>query len=547
VNITVRVCADDTKVVVESNETNNCKTNNFTCPIPEKPDLVVIEMSEEPVRADGHVIVHFIIQNNGTADAGESYATLYIDNMLVETQNVLVPVIAPNGRFVGAFALELCPNDKDIDVKVCADDTKVVVESNETNNCRTNTFTCPSPGPDLVIAKTVVTTINNPAQCNYRVDYTVTNIGNAIADWCCGNNNSVALFVNGNLGMLDDNIPALGPGASWDGDFDWQSNCLGPNTINLTVCADHYNVVDEGNESNNCEINIVPCGVEGLINVVKIVNRTDIVLGDLVRFTGTVSNIGCCCCALTDIYVNDTLPACLDFVSATGGTYTIVGRTIHWDKVSTLACGANMVYTIDARLVDCCYDVDTGPLGPRPMGVNTMTANATTCRGNPVTHSDTAKVYPDTTVRMDITKVVWNATSLTWGDSTNATNGTDVQFKCTVHNNGTCRNLTYLQVWDEMSDSLEYNWSTAPYNLVPIEQAGPGNSTILYWQFMPNVVTLAPCEWLNFTINATVRNGTPGEVDTNTLRVRAWSEEWWTGAWATIFRSTPAVEVTRSP
>jgi hypothetical protein len=58
-------------------------------PPPEKPDLVVIDKWEECV--DGQMIVHFIIENIGDADAGESYATLYIDDMVVETQNAECP------------------------------------------------------------------------------------------------------------------------------------------------------------------------------------------------------------------------------------------------------------------------------------------------------------------------------------------------------------------------------------------------------------------------------------------------------------------------
>ncbi|NQE53246.1 hypothetical protein C5S29_06600 [ANME-1 cluster archaeon GoMg3.2] len=540
VDITVRVCADDTHVVNETNETNNCMTNIFPCPIQLKPDLVVNNTWGEAVKSDGHVIVHFIIENVGVADAGESYATLYIDNMLVETQNVLVPVIAPNGRFVGAFALELCPNDKDIDVRVCADDTKVVNESNENNNCMTNIFTCLSPGPDLEITKTVVTTIADVALCDYHVDYTVTNNGNEIADWCCGNNNSVALFVDGVLAQLDDNIPALGPGASWNGDFDLQSACVGPATINITVCADHYNVVDEGNESNNCEINIRPCGVVGNIRVTKVVtaNQFNAHFGDIVSFAATVENENCCCCGLTDIYVNDTLPACLEFVTATPVGWAILpDGTISWHH-NTLACGADIAYTIDARLVDCCYDV----AGALPQGINTITANATTCRDTLTTSIATATVWPDPGIRMDITKEVWNVTSGEWADTYRAPNGTDVTFRCTIHNNGTCRNLSYIQVWDAMEDSLVYNWSlNVPYNVIPID-VEPSAATTLYWEFGP--IVLEHCDWLNFTINATV-DADLDEVDNNTLRVRVWSERFWDGTWSQMF-DTKMVNVTSS-
>ena len=142
----VKVCADSENDVAESNEGNNCKEL-----IPGgKPDLEVIEMWEEFV--DGEVIVHFVIHNDGDAEAGASHATLYIDDMVVETQNVLVPELGPSGRFTGTFAAEVCTCGTTITVRVCADDTPVVDESSENNNCMTNmyTYTCPVPEkPDL--------------------------------------------------------------------------------------------------------------------------------------------------------------------------------------------------------------------------------------------------------------------------------------------------------------------------------------------------------------------------------------------------------------
>jgi hypothetical protein len=534
-------------MVDESNETNNCMTNNYTCP---GPDLVVIEMSEESIRADGHVIVHFIIQNNGTADAGESHATLYIDDMDVEIQNVLVPELGPNGRYVSAFAPVRCPTNETITVKVCADDTHVVDESNENNNCKTNNFTCPSQGPDLVIEKTVDITRAGPNMCRYRVNYTMTNIGNVTADYFgVWPGNTVVLFVDGTLERTRWLIPALGPGANWSGTFLWSACCDGTinDTINFTVCADHYNVVDESNESNNCDTNIEDCGIEGDITVTKTASKTTgIQLGEIVTFTGTVEyDTNCCCCDLTDIYVKDTLPACFEYVPGSGNPaldhVKIVpgGLEIYW-HTDKMTCDTTKTYTIDAKLVDCCYDVPNAV----PQATNIITANATTCRDNLVTDSATVTVYPDTEIGMDITKKVLNTSSGQWEDSIIVANGTDVEFQCTVHNSGTCRNLYLIQVWDAMSDSLEYNWSTnTPYDVTPVD-VEPSAATTLYWEFGP--VVLEPCEWLNFTVNATV-NATQGEVDTNTLRVRAWSLRWWTMpvTWQPIFK-TVEVEVKSS-
>jgi subtilase family serine protease len=520
--INFTVCADNFDDVDESNETNNCMTNNCTCTT-EKPDLVVINKWEEAVRSDGHVIVHFIVKNNGTADAGESEAALYIDRVRVQEQNVPVSALGPNGTFSGEFATELCPLADNITVKVCADDTHVVDESNETNNCMTNYFTCPSQGPDLVIAKTVDQRIVDCNTCEYQVNYTVTNIGNEVASWCCGNN-TVALLVDGVELGVDNDIPELGPGASWDGGF-VSKYCNCANDFNVTVCADYYNVIDEGNESNNCKINLLHCGI-GRITVVKKVRFAvnpacwaDDITGaeycDIVVFNGTVNNTGCCC-NLTNIAVIDVLSSSLEYVNATPTPSTITNNTdgtttLTWPIIPLLEPCDVEEYLITAHVIGCGID---------GWDRNDMTASATTCTGGVVSHNDTAWVEAPSKAAMNVTKTVWNGTA--WVDTIEVHNGTELQFNCTVHNNGTCYDLKYITVLDTLSESLEYNWSTGPGGQQPQEYGGLDNSTVLEWDIdVPSV--LMPCEKLYFLINATVKDVAP-DVDINTVDVTAWSE-----------------------
>ena len=55
---------------------------------------------------------------------------------------------------------------------------------------------------------------------------------------------------------------------------------------------------------------------------------------------------------------------------------------------------------------------------------------------------------------IDVTKKVWNGSS--WVESINANIDDIVTFNCTIHNDGTCCNLTDINITDYLPESLEY-------------------------------------------------------------------------------------------
>jgi subtilase family serine protease len=121
----------------------------YTCAA--KPDLVVIEKWEEPEYTCcglWNVIVHFVVQNIGGADAGPSIACKKVNGVLMDTDDV--PALAAGESYASAFDPEPCPPGETINFTVCADNYDAVDESNETNNCKTNNYTCPAK-PDLVV------------------------------------------------------------------------------------------------------------------------------------------------------------------------------------------------------------------------------------------------------------------------------------------------------------------------------------------------------------------------------------------------------------
>jgi uncharacterized repeat protein (TIGR01451 family) len=57
---------------------------------------------------------------------------------------------------------------------------------------------------------------------------------------------------------------------------------------------------------------------------------------------------------------------------------------------------------------------------------------------------------------IEVNKTVFNETSGEWVDETTAKVNDTLRFRCVVHNNGTCCNLTDITVTDILSDSMEY-------------------------------------------------------------------------------------------
>jgi uncharacterized repeat protein (TIGR01451 family) len=430
--------------------------------------------------ANGDVIVHFIVKNIGNVEAGESTACKEVSGVVVDTDSV--PKLGPDKSYTGAFAAEDCTPGKTITVKVCADNYGVVAESNETNNCKENTFTCPAGpqpgGRDLVIQITKVLKQKvTTTQCEYKVKWTATNIGNAIAG-----GNQVALFIGG-VKMDERPCDMLGPLATDSGDFGWRDcpTACGA-TVNVEVRVDYYNIVDEPgvNENNNNDTTTVDCRV-GVIEVNKTVrdNQGDLVYeidansSEVVEFNCTVHNNGSCC-NLTNITVTDVLSSSLEYINATPAIdgYSTAGgvTTLTWNVAGPLEPCEWLNYTIYARVIGC--GVDT----------NTQTATAKTCTGDTVSDSNTSKVNVATRAGLNVIK-------------TKAAIG--YNFTLVVTNNGSCCDLTDIDVTDIMTN-LTYK-----YMIVGADPqvTGPNanNETTLKW----TIGSLASGKSKTFMVNTT--------------------------------------------
>ena len=142
----VLACADDSDRIVESDEKNNCLASNGRVAIT-GPDLVVTAVSNPPATSGlgWSFAVTDTLQNQGGAGAGDSVTRYYLSldtvrnggDVLLSGQRavgslavagtstgnatVIIPLNAPGGTFY---------------LLACADDTSLVVETVEANNCR---------------------------------------------------------------------------------------------------------------------------------------------------------------------------------------------------------------------------------------------------------------------------------------------------------------------------------------------------------------------------------------------------------------------------
>ncbi|MGB2769173.1 MAG: hypothetical protein WBC88_05545, partial [Candidatus Zixiibacteriota bacterium] len=113
-------------------------------------------------------------------------------------------------------------------------------------------------------------------------------------------------------------------------------------------------------------------------------------------------------------------------------------------------------------------------------------------------------------------KYVWDEEQQLWIELVDLDVGETAEFLVQIHNDGTCCDLTNIDVYDFMDESLEFLSADPPPDLV---QPVPGG-TELTWSF-PG--PLAPCNWITITIDARVL-GPVCHTDSNYVFVEAYCE-----------------------
>jgi subtilase family serine protease len=141
-------CADDTKVVAESNEKNNCQAS-LTTMLVKGVDLLETTVSNPPaaVALGGSFSETDTAMNQGNLASGATKTRYYLsldkvrnagDRLLTGARYVS---LAPFTSSTGAITVKVpatTPKNAYY-LLACSDDTKAVKEVNENNNCRAST------------------------------------------------------------------------------------------------------------------------------------------------------------------------------------------------------------------------------------------------------------------------------------------------------------------------------------------------------------------------------------------------------------------------
>jgi len=260
-------CADDTSVVAESNEANNCLASPGTVRVG-RPDLVETAVSNPPlaVRPGTSFTVTDTVQNQGATTSGVAAIRYYFSvddqkgagDILLAGWRV-VPALAPNAisRQTATLVVPVTAPLGTYRLLACADDTNLVIESNDANNCLASAGTVSVTQPDLVQQTVSGPVVPVKRGMAFTVSDTVVNDSPVATPRTAATRYYVsaddakgpgdALLVGYRV------VPILAAHAGSSGSapvvIPWT---VQPGTYRLLACADDTQLVVETSKANNC-------------------------------------------------------------------------------------------------------------------------------------------------------------------------------------------------------------------------------------------------------------------------------------------------------
>lgn len=152
VSDSIVVTADTTGTATESNEGNNSRTETFSClslgPVAPlgpvlilKPDLIITDIKYGPAPSN---TIKFTVKNAGSLDSGGFNVKLYVNNIAMDVVSIPGGLVA-GGQATFTFGTyhHICIVGSHSTIKVVADSSTTVSESDETNNSRSEWWGCP--------------------------------------------------------------------------------------------------------------------------------------------------------------------------------------------------------------------------------------------------------------------------------------------------------------------------------------------------------------------------------------------------------------------
>ncbi len=133
----VEACADINGQVTESDESNNCKTEPIV--VSGTPDLVIQQIDPDTAPANQATTVTVTVKNQGGVVAGASKTRVKVDGV-VKCDQIDTPALAAGAQTTVTCAIGSYPAGI-VQVEACTDVTALLVECDESNNCKTEPLT----------------------------------------------------------------------------------------------------------------------------------------------------------------------------------------------------------------------------------------------------------------------------------------------------------------------------------------------------------------------------------------------------------------------
>jgi subtilase family serine protease len=309
----LQACADSGKTSAEVDEQNNCLTSTGNIQVLPAPDLIVTSVTvpglPTTVLPGAGLPITVVVTNQGTAQARASTMKFVLVNTASSAEKNLngtasTPLVPAGGSVTVQKTVTVYSDTAaaTYNVQACADSSKGVTESLESNNCGLADGALTVLGPSAGHSDLVVTAVTDPPatalpSAGFSIAATVMNNGTDPAP----PTTTSFYLVNTSTGIKKSlkggqSVPALAPGAS---DSSVVTITLFSDTIAATyfvqACADAPKNVSEEIETNNCANAAATLTVPKVPNlqVSSITNPPAVVtLGTSFNLGNSVRNVG---------------------------------------------------------------------------------------------------------------------------------------------------------------------------------------------------------------------------------------------------------------
>jgi uncharacterized repeat protein (TIGR01451 family) len=202
------------------------------------PDLIVedIALSPENPAIGDTVTITVTIKNQGTASAGTSYVTCYVDSTILESKSI--SAIDAGIMATATFTWQATQGTHTI--RAIADASGIITETDETNN--TDTYTLTTLAPDLILQSITWSPAYPSSGDSVVFSIVIKNQGNIQSRYT-----NVNFFIDANDRGTQD-VAAINPGASLTKTYSWTA-LTGQHTLKAVVDVTDNN--KESDETNN--------------------------------------------------------------------------------------------------------------------------------------------------------------------------------------------------------------------------------------------------------------------------------------------------------